>query len=568
MYYFKGKIHILAAVTLALLISQLMPQQKCFAQQLKSIPDFSVRQFLSPALNMDAPKLKEFFSGSLGGSPNTRLQKERTLLFFEKLSPEMKKLEQSLLFFMRQEQPFKQNEIAKELTALNSLLFDVVKKMRSNHQQMFPEYKGVLFLKSSEQTLWFANDHFPNTITNVLMKMNPLLKSPADISALEIHELKKRIEKVFDIYNRHLEASSFPEAFSAILISKYEGAVQSRRLTVLTARMFAHGVMGDWNIAAAFHPFTTRVSRVLKELARKDKENPLFISTREVYYKLLDWVKEQNRFFEEIKANATTWNDEKFLDIAEEFTGKAAEFSELIIIIEDLCKQIDSQFPEHKTLQAGVRDIEMFLKQNNLVSIMRFFLERFSQGRLRNDENVEVISLLRSLNESALANHHRNLQVPVLHISTGQEKYWVYGIDRAALSGLFSRFVSNGLHLGIKNIYVTITNTWQGANIIIEDDGKGIDEDLLLTSNGRQKIFAAGESKRKGGTGCGLAFAYEISRLLGGYILADKSETYSGAKFTIVIPSNPQQSAQSRGSVPLDTFPRTQNYEHLIKSAI
>ncbi len=100
-------------------------------------------------------------------------------------------------------------------------------------------------------------------------------------------------------------------------------------------------------------------------------------------------------------------------------------------------------------------------------------------------------------------------------------------------------------HAGDRNVIVSIRTNYDPTNnrsqILIEDNGNGIPENLLKTErNGVKKIFLENISTKSNGhnSGYGCYLAYEISRQRCGWQLNADNLPSAGCRFTITIPAN------------------------------
>jgi signal transduction histidine kinase len=81
------------------------------------------------------------------------------------------------------------------------------------------------------------------------------------------------------------------------------------------------------------------------------------------------------------------------------------------------------------------------------------------------------------------------------------------------------------------------------VRIRVIDDGPGIDPDDM------SRIFDPFFTRRKGGTGMGLAIAYRAVQAHGGVLLAS-SEPGKGAAFSVVIPRRDLENRLSETDIP------------------
>ena len=105
--------------------------------------------------------------------------------------------------------------------------------------------------------------------------------------------------------------------------------------------------------------------------------------------------------------------------------------------------------------------------------------------------------------------------------------------DRDLLSRAFGNIVRNAFDAGGPGAEVTITCTNESElwKVDIEDNGPGIDPAH------KSKIFEPFFTTRSSGTGLGLAFAAQVFKSHGGFVIADNAAS-GGAVFTVEIPLN------------------------------
>ena len=107
------------------------------------------------------------------------------------------------------------------------------------------------------------------------------------------------------------------------------------------------------------------------------------------------------------------------------------------------------------------------------------------------------------------------------------------------------KFTSSG-----KIVFKVIDNA-QYVNIIIKDEGIGIDEKKLTHIFDRFKQIDDGTSRKYAGTGLGLAICKELSHLLNGDIFVE-SKINEGSCFTLKIPKNLKQIEENKKNTELE----------------
>ena len=234
---------------------------------------------------------------------------------------------------------------------------------------------------------------------------------------------------------------------------------------------------------------------------------------------------------------------EFYFNVYRELGSNFIEAAEGIISV---VKDVDREYSKHKYFLSKPlypAALQRLMKEVHLLKeFTEFYFLRFAFSELNKDEDVELVSFIREIStRKAKDSHMRNSKIPDVEIQ-GVDKILLRGIDKYALELALLRYISNGVHLGIRNIYVTITEDNGWVNIVIEDDGQGIREDLLRLEEkfpfSRQVIYSYGITTRKaaGGSGMGLCLSGHVINMLGGVFWADNDSRYGGARFTIKLP--------------------------------
>ncbi len=314
----------------------------------------------------------------------------------------------------------------------------------------------------------------------------------------------------------------------------------------IVSRMFFHGAVEAWNVSRSLQVIGGDVRSLGMDLFAKDKGFAL--ESYQMSKQLLDFAHGKNGYVsfmnDLIGGNVGNVSEDEILNYYEKLY---ARYEQLKNNIERFMQR-----GEDSGIHLDKRKLDrMHQGLLRLDEILSFLLVRFAQGRLKEDETVEDLAALFEKIHAAAESSHimdhktRRKVVPALHIRAdasrtmeGTDKFAVESFcDQLAFQAALERFVSNAVHLGINNMYVTLKKEDDRQIIVMEDDGEGIEEDFTADdeSNDRQVLFLFGKSKR-GGSGAGMALAWHVIRMLGGRVTAGHSNTHGGAQFTIEIP--------------------------------
>ena len=124
-----------------------------------------------------------------------------------------------------------------------------------------------------------------------------------------------------------------------------------------------------------------------------------------------------------------------------------------------------------------------------------------------------------------------------VHISTGvPESLPGLGLDAGRIEQVLENVIANAVQHSTRGTTVTISGEWceapcPGVTLRIEDEGPGIPAADL------EQVFEPFFSRRKGGTGLGLALAQRFVEAHGGTISARNREQ-GGAVFTLFLPAS------------------------------
>ncbi|MBU1128142.1 MAG: AAA family ATPase, partial [Candidatus Omnitrophica bacterium] len=355
----------------------------------------------------------------------------------------------------------------------------------------------------------------------------------------------------------------------------------------ISANMFFHGEVEMWNVSLILHDFLGEFS-----VCKRTKKRNSFMRLQTEFDGFLkggglihNFINEMSSTFEKKEEkDSLTRLERELVDSVNEGQGGYLDFmgvvknkigvlnsKKMFKRYSDFWKEFDGFFSKvdkemqdfqnkpdelkgdlsREELLDVVKNIRMLSEK--LRDILSLFLSRFPSAELRNDQDVGLVSLMKDIRDEALGSHLET-NMPNLFINgiplekyleTAAEEYRLTAIDVFALKAALARFISNGIHLGVENIWCGMRRDGEDTVLVLEDDGtkdaakKEESEALIVErdSLGRQKMFRPGVSGRKGGGGTGMALAWHIIKMMGGTIEAGKSEKHSGAKFIIRLPA-------------------------------
>ncbi|MDQ3145158.1 MAG: HAMP domain-containing histidine kinase, partial [Pseudomonadota bacterium] len=108
-------------------------------------------------------------------------------------------------------------------------------------------------------------------------------------------------------------------------------------------------------------------------------------------------------------------------------------------------------------------------------------------------------------------------------------------VERQDLDEMLGNLVENAAKYGGGRVFVTVEAVADGfVNILVEDDGPGIDE------AGRAELFTRGkrlDTTGKPGTGLGLAIVRDVAEIYGGTIALEESEDLGGLLARLRLPA-------------------------------
>jgi len=125
-------------------------------------------------------------------------------------------------------------------------------------------------------------------------------------------------------------------------------------------------------------------------------------------------------------------------------------------------------------------------------------------------------------------------QSQAIEYTAASNQNWHYQLDSNLFYKIINNLLENALHYAIEKVRVQLRTNHASYEIVIEDDGPGIEKAIL---NRIFLPFLQGGTKSKKHFGLGLAICERATKLLGGSISADNQSSLGGARFTVRLPS-------------------------------
>jgi signal transduction histidine kinase len=106
-------------------------------------------------------------------------------------------------------------------------------------------------------------------------------------------------------------------------------------------------------------------------------------------------------------------------------------------------------------------------------------------------------------------------------------------VERQDLDEMLGNLVENAAKYGAGRVFVTVQPKNNAVDILVEDDGPGIPEEL------RSELFARGARLDTGkpGTGLGLAIVRDVAEIYGGSVSLEESEDLGGLLARLTLPA-------------------------------
>lgn len=124
---------------------------------------------------------------------------------------------------------------------------------------------------------------------------------------------------------------------------------------------------------------------------------------------------------------------------------------------------------------------------------------------------------------------------PQVRFDRDGEKTLSVHVERQDLDEMLGNLIENAAKYGGGSVFVTVGSEGPMAEILVEDDGRGISAD------DREKLFNRGVrlDSSKPGTGLGLAIVRDVAEIYGGTIRLDESEDMGGVVARLRLPLAP-----------------------------
>jgi signal transduction histidine kinase len=107
-------------------------------------------------------------------------------------------------------------------------------------------------------------------------------------------------------------------------------------------------------------------------------------------------------------------------------------------------------------------------------------------------------------------------------------------VERQDLDEMLGNLVDNAAKYGGGRVFVTVQPNAEMVDILVEDDGPGIPEEL------RGELFSRGarlDTTGKPGTGLGLAIVRDVAEIYGGRVSLEESEDLGGLLARLTLPA-------------------------------
>jgi len=225
------------------------------------------------------------------------------------------------------------------------------------------------------------------------------------------------------------------------------------------------------------------------------------------------------------------------------YTNITHEFRTPLTIINGMAGELETEAKGNT--QKGLKMIKR--NGNQLLSLVDQMLDlsKVESGRLQlNFIQGDIVKFIQYLTES-FKTYSGTKNILLTSYSEIDEMIMDY--DRERIQHIISNLLSNAikftnekgkiiLHISKKNMEHNNANTQGMLQIKIKDDGIGISEKGLPHVFDRFYQVDASQTRRKGGTGIGLALTKELVDLMGGTISV-KSTLGNGTEFTLLFPA-------------------------------
>ena len=215
--------------------------------------------------------------------------------------------------------------------------------------------------------------------------------------------------------------------------------------------------------------------------------------------------------------------------VGHEINNPLAIINQKIGLIEDLFAMTDTEFENKKIIDDSLRAVNKSVERCKAITHRLLGFARRTEVYTEKLSINEIIEEVLQFLDNAMLYNRIKLD---LHL---QDDLPEVTSDRLQLQQIFLNIINNAIDAIGKNGHITITS-YEDTNdlkVVIEDDGPGIDENIL------PKIFEPFYTTKETGkgTGLGLSITYGLIKKIGGDISV-QSQLNKGTAFTITIPKN------------------------------
>lgn len=218
---------------------------------------------------------------------------------------------------------------------------------------------------------------------------------------------------------------------------------------------------------------------------------------------------------------------EKYIKQLEDEKIMMASYRRLYRVTADLAHELRNPLAvissSVQLLKEGKNDPELLNmlsdETNRLTNLANDFL-LYSRPSDAPSEKVDIVDVLKVLTA--------NIDISKKLIFDIQDNAFTWG-NRTYIEAALNNIIKNAIEAANSYVLITVKNQKPSIIIDIEDDGSGIDDNLV------DRVFEPFFTTKKKGTGLGLAISNRIISNFGGKITYSRSPI-GGAKFTIRLP--------------------------------
>ena len=186
-------------------------------------------------------------------------------------------------------------------------------------------------------------------------------------------------------------------------------------------------------------------------------------------------------------------------------------------------EQKDDSDQDHEVIDKIHQDIAQI---ENLTSELLDYA-RIGQTRVLQVDDVDIDVFLQQV-IAEFSEQHKSIEyVPV------SNQNWQYQLDSKLFYKVVNNLLENALYFATGKVRVRLGSINTSYEITIEDDGPGIDAEIL---DSIFMPFLQGGKKTRKHFGLGLAICERATKLLGGSISADNHSSLGGARFIVRLP--------------------------------